>query len=67
MAYGKEIRGEGAEGLTLRKHYDVFEECEGCESILGMLRARNMISLWEHQLIMAETTQIGKNGYVMSS
>ena len=66
MAYGKELSGEGAEGLTLRKHYDVFEECGSCESILGMLRARNMISLREHQLIMAKTTQIGKNGYVIS-
>ena len=58
MACGKE---KGAEELTLRKHYDIFEKCGDCDSILGMLRARNMISTMEHQLIMAETTQIEKN------
>ena len=66
MAYGKGLKGEGVEEWTLRKHYYIFEECESCESILGMLRARNMISLLERQLIMAETTQIGKNRYIMS-
>lgn len=66
MACGNDASGTGAmEELTLRRHYNMFENCGDCTFILGMLRTRNMITILDHQRITAERTQIEKNRSVI--
>ena len=47
--------------LVLRRHVGIFERCEDCTPLLGLLRANNMIDEWKYQHINAQRTSIEKN------
>ena len=51
--------------LVLRRHVAIFERCADCTSLVGILRANNMIDEYKYQYITTQRTSIERNRCVI--